>query len=212
MTRLSLPASTPASNTLPASSVRLSQSALRPPPWRRSRCVCGNTSRPGPPTVKSCSMSMPHTYSFARYLSAKKSVDDRALNRHVWQSLVAALPRATPERPLQILEVGAGLGALVERLCTGGVLTCATYTAIDLEPALITETRRRLPQWAAAQGWQVHQDSQEQIHMQRPGQGISVATEAIDLGHFVAREQGQRAWDLLIAQAVLDLVDVPSTL
>ena len=62
-------------------------------------------------------MPIPHTYSFARYLTAKKSVDDRALNRHVWQSLVAALPRATPEQPLQILEVGAGLGTMVERLC-----------------------------------------------------------------------------------------------
>jgi predicted O-methyltransferase YrrM len=156
-------------------------------------------------------MPLPPTYSFTRYLTAKKSVDDRALNRHVWQSLVAALPRATPEQPLHILEVGAGLGAMVERLCAGGILTCATYTAIDLEPTLITEARRRLPQWAAAQGWQVHQDSQEQIHMQRPGQEVSVATEAIDVWRFVAREQGQRAWDLLIAQAFLDLVDVPTT-
>jgi predicted O-methyltransferase YrrM len=156
-------------------------------------------------------MSLPPTYSFARYLTAKKSVDDRALNRHVWQSLGAALPRATPEQPLQILEVGAGLGAMVERLCAGGILTWATYTAIDLEPTLITEARRRLPQWAAAQGWQVHQDHQAQIYMQRPGQEVSVATEAIDVGRFVAREQGRRAWDLLIAQAFLDLVDVPTT-
>jgi len=157
-------------------------------------------------------MPIPHTYSFARYLSAKKSVDDRALNQHVWQSLAAALPRATPEQPLQILEVGTGLGTTVERLYAGGMLTNATYTAIDLEPALIAETRRRLPQWAVAQGLQVRQDSQAQLHMQRPGRDIRVATEAIDLFRFIAREQGQRAWDLLIAQALLDLVDVPTTL
>src|SRR6266851_553849 len=171
MKRLSLPASTPASNTLPASSVRLLQSASRPPPWRRSRCVCGNTSRPGPPTAKSshrlrqgeCTMPIPLTYSFARYLTAKKSVDDRALNGHVWQGLVAALPRATPEQPLRVLEVGAGLGTMVERLFAGDMLTHATYTAIDLL-------------------------------------------------RFVAREQGQRTWDLLMAQALLDLVHVPTTL
>jgi SAM-dependent methyltransferase len=164
-------------------------------------------------------MPIPHTYSFARYLSAKKSVDDRALNRYVWQSLVAALPRATPEQPLQILEVGAGLGAMVERLVASPMLTHATYTAIDLEPTLIAEARRRLPQWAAAQGLQVQQDSQaharpggHEIHMQRPGQDIRVATEAIDLWRFVTREQGQRTWDLLIAQALLDLVHVPTTL
>jgi SAM-dependent methyltransferase len=164
-------------------------------------------------------MPIPRTYSFARYLSAKKSVDDRALNQYVWQSLVAALPRATPEQPLQILEVGAGLGTMVERLVASPMLTHATYTAIDLEPTLIAEARRRLPQWAAAQGLQVQQDSQaharpggHEIHMQRPGQDIRVATEAIDLWRFVTREQGQRTWDLLIAQALLDLVHVPTTL
>ena len=157
-------------------------------------------------------MPIPRAYSFARYLSAKKSVDDRALNRYVWQSLVAALPRATPEQPLQILEAGAGLGTMVERLVASRMLTHATYTAIDLEPTLIAEARRRLPQWATAQGLQVQQDSQAQIYMQRPGQDIRVATEAIDLFRFIAREQGQRTWDLLIAQALLDLVDVPTTL
>jgi predicted O-methyltransferase YrrM len=164
-------------------------------------------------------MPIPRTYSFARYLSAKKSVDDRALNQHVWQSLVAALPRATPEQPLQILEVGAGLGPMVERLVASGMLMHATYTAIDLEPTLIAEARRRLPQWASAQGWQVQQDGQahacpggHEIHLQRPGQDIRVATEAIDLGRFIAREQGQRTWDVLMAQAVLDLVHVPTIL
>ena len=89
-------------------------------------------------------MPTPRTYSFTRYLTAKQSVDERALNRHVWQSLVAALPRATPGQPLQILEMGAGLGTMVERLFAGGVLTSATYTAIDMEPTLIAEARRRL--------------------------------------------------------------------
>ena len=157
-------------------------------------------------------MPIPRTYSFARYLTAKKSVDDRALNRHVWQSLGAALPRATAERPLQILEVGAGLGSMVERLCAGAMLTYATYTAIDLEPRLIAAARRRLPQWATAQGLQVHQDSPAQLQVQRPGQDIRVETEAIDVFRFMAREHGQRTWDLLMAQALLDLVDVPTTL
>jgi hypothetical protein len=100
---------------------------------------------------------------------------------------------------------------MVERLVASGMLTQATYTVIDLEPTLIAEARRRLPQWAAAQGLQVQQDSQEQLHMQQPGQDISVETDAIDLLRFIAREQGQRTWDLLIAQALLDLVDVPTT-
>jgi hypothetical protein len=50
------------------------------------------------------------------------------------------------------------------------------------------------------------------MHLQRPGRDIKVKTEAIDLVRFVTREQGQQTWDLLIAQAFLDLVDVPTTL
>jgi ubiquinone/menaquinone biosynthesis C-methylase UbiE len=81
-----------------------------------------------------------------RYLAAKKSVDDRALNWQVWQRLVAALPRATPQQPLRILEVGAGIGSMVERLVTGDVLTHAIYTAIDQAPTLLAEAHRRLCQ------------------------------------------------------------------
>jgi predicted O-methyltransferase YrrM len=157
-------------------------------------------------------MSIPLTYSFTRYLAAKKSVDDRALNRQVWQSLVAALPRAVPEKPLRILEVGAGIGSMMERFLAGGVLTHATYTAIDMAPTLMAEAHRLLPQWAAEQGFQVHEDRQGQLHVRRTGQDIRVETEAINVARFIAREHGQRGWDLLIGQAFLDLIDVPTTL
>jgi hypothetical protein len=39
-----------------------------------------------------------------------------------------------------------------------------------------------------------------------------VETEAIDLQRFVGRTRGRGAWDLLIAHAVLDLLDIPATL
>ena len=83
-------------------------------------------------------MSIPITYSLLRYLAAKRSVDDRALNWQVWQHLVAALPRATPQQPLRILEVGAGIGSMVERLVAGDVLIHAwgdfvTGTGVRIE-------------------------------------------------------------------------------
>lgn len=34
-------------------------------------------------------LTRPTAYSFTRYLAAKKSVDDRSLNRHVWEHLAA---------------------------------------------------------------------------------------------------------------------------
>jgi hypothetical protein len=157
-------------------------------------------------------LSIPLTYSLRRYLAAKKSVDDRALNWQVWQGLVATLRRATPEQPLRILEVGAGIGGMVERLLVGDVLTHATYTAIDKAATLIAEAHRRLLQWGDEQGFQVDEKHQRQLNMQRAGQHITVETEAIDIARFVARERGRRTWDLLIGQAFLDLIDMPATL
>ena len=157
-------------------------------------------------------MSIPITYSLLRYLAAKKSVDDRALNWQVWQHLVAALPRATPQQPLRILEVGAGIGSMVERLVADDVLTHATYTAIDMAPTLIAEAHRRLLQWADERGFQVDENRQRQLQLRRAGQHITIETEAIDVARFTVREHGRRAWDLLIGQAFLDLIDMPTTL
>ena len=157
-------------------------------------------------------MSTPLAYSLTRYLAAKQSVDDRALNWQVWQCLVAALPRATAEQPLRILEVGAGIGSMVERLVGGDVLSYATYTAIDKAPALMAEARRRLARWGGERGFQVDEGDHGQLHMRRAENHISVETETIDVARFIAREQGRRTWDLLIGQAFLDLVDMPTTL
>jgi len=153
----------------------------------------------------------PTDYSFTRYLAAKKSVDDRALNRHVWESLLRALPAATPATPLHVLELGAGIGTMVERSLDWGLLTNAAYTGIDAEPNNIDEAQRRLPSWAAAHGFRVDR-AWGQVTLQRDEQVVSVELEAVDFFDFVARERGHRAWDLLIAHAFLDLVDVPDVL
>src|SRR3990170_3077456 len=97
----------------------------------------------------------PNEYSFTRYLAAKKSVDDRALNRHVFESLVQALSSSTPEGPLRLLEVGAGIGTMIERLLAWGGLAQAEYTAIDVEAANITHARGRLTTWAYENGFEV---------------------------------------------------------
>lgn len=132
---------------------------------------------------------IPSNYSFTRYLAAKKSVDDRALNEHVWQALREALPKTG----LQVLEIGAGIGTMVERIVERQLIAgdVTTYTAIDTAVSNIKEARRRqhtLPE------------------------SFTLQLEAIDLFDFAAREQGKRVWDLLIAHAFLDLVDLAQTL
>jgi SAM-dependent methyltransferase len=157
-------------------------------------------------------MAIPTSYSFTRYLAAKKSVDDRALNRHVWQRLTQALPPAASDGPVRVLEIGAGIGTMVERLVEWGWLEHATYTAIDADPETIVEGRRRLPAWMVEHGFRVMEDTPTRQRFERNGQNLIVETEAVDLQRFAVLAHRRPAWDLLIAHAVLDLLHLPSTL
>ena len=98
-------------------------------------------------------MAIPDEYPFIRYLAAKKGVDDRALNRHVLQSLETALTNSGRGLPLDVLEVGAGIGTMLERLAGWGILKNARYEAIDLAPDHIGEAVRLVPLWARDQGF-----------------------------------------------------------
>jgi hypothetical protein len=69
-----------------------------------------------------------------------------------------------------------------------------------------------LPQWGLTEGFVVKDEGQQQLHFQRDQQDVTVVLETIDLFGFIAREWGRRTWDLLIAHAFLDLMDVPTTL
>lgn len=60
---------------------------------------------------------------YVRYLAAKRSVDNRALNESVMQSFRSAIVSASDQNPrpsLCVLEVGAGIGAMVVRLAQNG--------------------------------------------------------------------------------------------
>ena len=153
----------------------------------------------------------PNEYSFTRYLAAKKSVDDRALNRHVFESLVQALSSSTPEGPLRLLEVGAGIGTMIERLLAWGGLAQAEYTAIDVEAANITHARGRLTTWAYENGFEVSIVG-ERLRVQAAGQEVDILLQNNDLFNFIRRARDQETWDVVIAHAFLDLIDVPATL
>ncbi len=129
----------------------------------------------------------PISYSFTHYLAAKKSVDDRALNEHIWQLLQQTLPH----QPLQVLEIGAGIGTMITRVIERQLFAAeVTYTAIDAQNANIDLASERL---------------------QKLPENFTLQLETIDFFDFAAREQGRQSWDLLIAHAFLDLVDLTQT-
>ncbi len=130
-------------------------------------------------------------FSFPRYLAAKKSVDDRALNRAVWQRLAEELAsRNAADRP-EVLEIGAGIGTMTERVVAWGLLKNGRYTALDSEAENVAAARARLGK----------------------GEGdLHLSLEEADAFEFAARAEQQQRYDLLIAHAVLDLFDIPRAL
>src|SRR5258706_3208495 len=95
-----------------------------------------------------CSDEASMTSGYARYLAAKTTVDDRALNWHV----LAELRRLMPAGALQVLEVGAGLGTMVARLMDWGMVGTGEYILLDADRQLLHHSRPWLPDWAAARG------------------------------------------------------------
>jgi len=125
---------------------------------------------------------------FVRYLAVKQTVDDRALNAHVYETLRAALPPG----PIEVLEAGAGTGAMLERLAGRGLLAAGgRYTAIDADPANVAAGIQRVGE--------------------RP-LPVEVEWVVADVFAFARRERGRRAYDLLLAHAFLDLMDAPRLL
>ncbi len=142
------------------------------------------------------------TSGYARYLAAKTSVDDRALNRHVVSELCRLMPAGAP----RVLEVGAGLGTMVARLLDWGVVGAGEYVLLDADRRLLDCSRRWLRDWATARG----------VRSTLLPDGLQVGDLRVrlvhaELGGYLDAVPGELA-DVLIANAVLDLVDVPAVL
>jgi hypothetical protein len=153
-------------------------------------------------------------YSFPRYLAAKKSVDDRALNRQVWDTFAAQLPTASKQKPLRVLEIGAGIGTMIERMLEWKLLQQAHYTALDSLPENAQAALPRLSKWAARQHMQIFPKAPYhwEVADSHRRKKVEVEYHSEDLFAFIEHQSGQQQWDLLVAHAFLDLVDIPATL
>jgi SAM-dependent methyltransferase len=151
-------------------------------------------------------------FSYIRYLAAKKTVDDRALSRQVYAALIQALrPRQGPV-PITWLEVGYGIGAMVERLWDWGIFVNAEYTAVDLLPEHIAGAKSRLPDFARDRDLQFKHRGENGLVLASLHRSLTVTLEAVDIFDFASREAGHSAWDVLVAHAFLDLVDLETAL
>lgn len=148
---------------------------------------------------------------FERYLAAKRTVDDRAMDRRTADRLRAEFRRMEHLDVLKILEVGAGTGAMVERLLGDEALPDRVeYTAVDVDREVLETARERLPDRLGEQGYETSQ-SEERLVFERGSRTVTLELVADDAVEFVRGddEHGSshgRTWNLLVGHAVLDVM------
>lgn len=145
------------------------------------------------------------------FLTAKRTVEDRALNQRVWDRFVADLAEraADGSDPVRIVEIGSGTGSMIARLADWEALPpTVSYRAIDLDADTVDIARKQLPEWLRAAGYTVD----EQCDPIRAHRTDSDSTERtievlLETGDGFAIDDTA---DAVIAAAVLDLVDLES--
>ena len=144
--------------------------------------------------------------SFPRYLLAKQSVDDRALNRHVFETLSSRLPSEL----IDVIEVGAGIGTMAARLLRWGLLTRANYTLVDSMLENIDFAQTWLPRWAHENHFRWDQSERNRLRLFDDTHDLNITFICADMFDFI-KTAPEKA-DLLIAHAFLDLLPMPESL
>jgi SAM-dependent methyltransferase len=145
---------------------------------------------------------------FLRYLAAKKSVDDRSLNSFVWEQLKIAVSTQQLNGPIKVLELGCGIGTMVERLLEWGLAEKVIYLGIDSGAENIQAAEKRIWDWGSRNDYQMSLEA-DQITLCKSEYFWQVRFQEADVTTFQANSE---FYDLLIANAFMDLIDVPSAL
>ncbi|MEF8840391.1 MAG: SAM-dependent methyltransferase [Haloarculaceae archaeon] len=152
-----------------------------------------------------------HDHARRRYLTAKRSVDDRARDRRVTERL----RRSLPDGP-HVVEAGCGAGLAVPALYEWG-LTPASYRGVDTDPGIVAFAHYLVPRVLRRHGY----DAVETTGGCRVD-GTDVAFEVGDAlqrlpesapdGSVSGRSGAVGVADLLLAQSFLDLVPLGAAL
>lgn len=164
----------------------------------------------------------PDDYSFRRYLTAKTTVDDRALHGPTEARLETELADVSAERdretPVRVLEVGAGVGTTLPRLLARDRLPGRVhYTMLDREAENVEHAHERLRAWGDRPDTPVDlveaDDPADDLRLSHDDGIVTVRFVAADAFEFAA-DRGADApdYDLLLAQAFLDLIDLDADL
>src|SRR5690606_8575042 len=146
-----------------------------------------------------------NAYSMVRYLLSKQPLDDRSLNSHVLRALSDWLGKQHSPR---ILEIGAGVGTMITRLVSANALSRGHYALLDADAHSLAAAREHLTEWALARQL-VALSTEGELGLQLRGADVDISVEFIeaDAARFCVSD-GQPGFDLLVANSVLDLMDL----
>ena len=149
------------------------------------------------------------SFDYVDYLALKKSVDDNSLNPRVWQ-VMADWTTAQQQggQLLRILEIGAGIGTMIERFLDGGLLSHCDYTAVELEPGFRDAAMQRLRQWAGSHNYHFEQQRPSVWSLGYAGKKIVIHWINGDATK-IGLQFGPGTLDMIIGHAVVDLLPVP---
>jgi hypothetical protein len=151
-------------------------------------------------------------YSFPKYLLAKQTVDDRALNLRVFETLKTDIANLTSSRShIKIIEVGAGIGTMIARLVRWGFFRKDThYLLVDELAENIVFARDWMHRWANEYG--LRHEQEEDVLRLWVDREVCVTVQfvqanVLDIAHLETIQS-----DVLIANALLDLLPLPDGL
>lgn len=146
---------------------------------------------------------------FVEYLDAKRSVDDRSLHPRVWAAFLREAGALRSRGPLEIAELGAGIGTLCERvfraLGAGGL----RYHLVDENPVLLEEANRRIPVSRSPESGTPPDSVRDFV---RDSVRDSVLFHPEDAAAWLDGLPDGRVFQAVLANAFLDLVDIPAVL
>jgi len=145
-------------------------------------------------------------YSFPKYLLAKQSVDDRALNKDVLSTLKAHLA----QQPIRIIEVGAGIGTMLRRLIRWDIIRRAEYVLVDEMVGNVEYASAWIPHFATEAGLSVERGGASHLRLVDDLHDIHIQVEQADVFEFI--QKNKEPANLLIAHAFLDLLPMPKSL
>lgn len=138
------------------------------------------------------------------YLEAKRNLDDRSMNKQVWDAFCSAARRLAEERrSLRIVEIGAGSGSMIERLASWnllpelGGLSRVTYVTVEPQELHIPTLRTRLKEREELASYETFRGTVDE-YLSQTGEGeadILIAHAVLDL--FSAQEAATLARDIL---------------